>query len=273
VLFNAVSGDLWRRFITYLPRHLAALGGVTQREFRELVKVRFVKVAEYQARGVVHFHALIRLDAVLAPDAPDAYAPPWPEWSTARLTAAVKSAAAKASAFAPVGDSGHALPLTFGEQIDVRTVHDGQGDELTPAAVANYIAKYVTKAVDAPGLPDFPLRTLNDIRALRCSAHLRRMIETAWQLGLRKWAHMLGYGGHPATKSRAYSYTLGERRRERQEYRSAQRYAAGQLDPWGREVDETTVLFLGSWAYAGSGYAASDSHSMALMSADNARKP
>src|ERR1700722_19801303 len=65
VLFNAVAGDLWRRFITYLPRHLAALGGVTQREFRQLVKVRFVKVAEYQARGVVHFHSLIRLDAAL----------------------------------------------------------------------------------------------------------------------------------------------------------------------------------------------------------------
>ena len=32
-------------------------------EFRELVRVRFVKVAEYQARGVVHFHAIIRLDA------------------------------------------------------------------------------------------------------------------------------------------------------------------------------------------------------------------
>jgi len=32
------------------------------------------------------------------------------------------------------------------------------------------------------------------------------------------------------------------------------------------------VLFLGSWFYAGSGYAASDAHMLALMSAANARK-
>ena len=31
VLFNAYAGDLWRRFITYLPRHLARLAGVTQK--------------------------------------------------------------------------------------------------------------------------------------------------------------------------------------------------------------------------------------------------
>ena len=63
VLFNAYAGDLWRRFVTYLPRHLARLAGVTQKTLRAQVRIRFVKVAEYQARGVVHFHAVIRLDA------------------------------------------------------------------------------------------------------------------------------------------------------------------------------------------------------------------
>ena len=63
VLFNAYAGDLWRRFITYLPRHLARLAGITQKALFAQVRIRFVKVAEYQARGVVHFHAVIRLDA------------------------------------------------------------------------------------------------------------------------------------------------------------------------------------------------------------------
>jgi replication initiator protein RepSA len=62
VLFNAHAGILWRRFTTYLPRHLARLTGLTQQWLRALVRVRYVKVAEYQARGVVHFHAVIRLD-------------------------------------------------------------------------------------------------------------------------------------------------------------------------------------------------------------------
>jgi hypothetical protein len=92
VLFNAAAGELWRRFTTYLPRHLARLGGISQKQFRELVKVRFVKVAEYQARGVVHFHALIRLDASTG-----TCAPPDPEWTTERLETAVKAAAVQAS--------------------------------------------------------------------------------------------------------------------------------------------------------------------------------
>ena len=74
VLFNAHAADLWRRFVTYLPRHLARRLGVTQKFLHELVGFRFVKVAEYQARGVVHFHAIIRLD-----EPGDEYWPPPPE--------------------------------------------------------------------------------------------------------------------------------------------------------------------------------------------------
>jgi hypothetical protein len=71
VLFNAHAGKLWRRFTTYLPRHLALSARITQKALRALVRVRYVKVAEYQARGVVHFHAVIRLDAT-----GDGYQPP-----------------------------------------------------------------------------------------------------------------------------------------------------------------------------------------------------
>lgn len=268
VCFNAVSGKLWQRFTTYLPRELARLGGVTQRAFRGLVKVRFVKVAEYQARGVVHFHSLIRLDAATDDGS---YAPPgWDGWTVELLSVAVKSAAAKASAYAPL-PGGRAMQMTFGEQTDVRPVLEGQGDALTRDKVANYIAKYATKTASAPGLPSSRLRSAEEISVLRCSAHHKRMIETAWQLGHRQWAHMLGYGGHFLTKSRAYSVTFGRLRSDRAEYRRTQRYDASQLDPWGRPVDESTVLFLGSWVYAGSGIIPSDSHSLALMSADNAR--
>jgi hypothetical protein len=35
---------------------------VTRRQARKLVRVSFAKVGEYQARGVIHFHAIIRLD-------------------------------------------------------------------------------------------------------------------------------------------------------------------------------------------------------------------
>ena len=89
VLFNAYAGELWRRFTTYLPRHLARLAGVTQKELRSVLRIRYVKVAEYQARGVVHFHAVIRLDAP-----GEDYQPPPARYTAALLCDAIGQAAA-----------------------------------------------------------------------------------------------------------------------------------------------------------------------------------
>ncbi len=46
---------------------------------REVLRLSYAKVAEYQARGLVHFHAVIRLDG---PDGPDS---PPPGWATVPL--------------------------------------------------------------------------------------------------------------------------------------------------------------------------------------------
>jgi hypothetical protein len=45
VLFNAYVGDLLRRFTTYPPRHLARRAAITQKRLRDLVRIRYVKVA------------------------------------------------------------------------------------------------------------------------------------------------------------------------------------------------------------------------------------
>ena len=120
VLFNAYSGDLWRRFITYLPRHLARLAGVTQKTLHAYLRIRFVKVAEYQARGVVHFHAVIRLDAP-----GDDYQPP-PFGYTATLLCDAIGQAAAAVALA-VDHDGQAVTLGFGPQTDTRIIRDSSG--------------------------------------------------------------------------------------------------------------------------------------------------
>ena len=91
VLFNANAAELWRRFTTYLPRRLAALAGVTAAQLRREARIRYVKVAEYQARGVVHFHAVIRLDAP-----GDTYQPPPGRYTTGLLSDAIAQAAAAA---------------------------------------------------------------------------------------------------------------------------------------------------------------------------------
>lgn len=39
VMFNAYAGTLWKRFTTYLPRHLARLAGLTHQAFRHVAFV------------------------------------------------------------------------------------------------------------------------------------------------------------------------------------------------------------------------------------------
>jgi hypothetical protein len=281
VLFNAHAGELWRRFTTYLPRCFARLLGLSLKDLRDLVAIRYVKVAEYQARGVVHFHAIIRLDAP-----GDAWQPPAPVFTADMLCDAIAQAATAAAITTDLAHGRAPLVLRFGQQTDARPVRHGPdlpgtGRALSVHAVANYIAKYATKALDAPGIPDQPIRSVLDIKYLRCNRHYTQMITTAWQLGggklapgrsrFCKWAHMLGYGGHFLTKSRRYSVTLGQLRTARTEHRRAQRHPDGEHDPWGRPLDDTVVLILHTWTYAGTGYTTTPGAELALASAARAR--
>jgi hypothetical protein len=113
---------------------------------------------------------------------------------------------------------------------------------------------------------------LRTIGQLRCNRHYQAMITAAWTLGVRKWAHALGYGGHFLTKSRRYSVTFGQLRRARAEYRKRLRHPYGEKDPWGRDLDETTVLIIKTWHYAGTGYTRSPGAQQAAASEARARE-
>ena len=287
VLFNLHAADLWRRFVTYLPRHLARLAGVTRKRLRAELAIRFVKVAEYQARGVIHFHAVIRLDAPGT-----GYTLPPPRYTAAILCDAITLAARTVRLVVPAGHidpatgKGPRIRLRFGRELDKRPVwresFAATGAVLDAKAVANYIAKYATKAADVPGLPDTRIRHASEILALRCPAHHKRMVATAWDLGartsvgdprLRLWAHMLGYGGHFLTKSRRYAVTFGHIRGERATKRRLERHPDGERDPWDRPLDDTVVLVIKTWTYAGTGYTPSTPGAeLALASAARARE-
>jgi hypothetical protein len=253
VLWNAHAGALWQRFSIYLRREVAKRVGLTQRAFRDHARVSFVKVAEYQKRGAVHFHAVIRLDG------PEGGETAPPAWAAAELlTDAIRAAAAAARVDGPEVD-GRPHTFVFGRQLDVRTIRStdfDDGQDLTERAVAAYVAKYATKGAEtATGTLDRPLRFLAELAQARITDHARRMIRTAWTLGarpeladlrLRAWAHMLGFRGHFSTKSRRYSTTLGALRDARAAWRRAQALAAAETDPG-------TTLVLAHWVFAGTG--------------------
>ena len=91
VLFNNHAGQLWQRFTNRLRRELAARAGLTQRALRDVLRVSYGKVAEFQKRGAIHFHAVIRLDG------PNGSGSAPPSWATVRLLdEAIRAAAVHA---------------------------------------------------------------------------------------------------------------------------------------------------------------------------------
>jgi len=334
VVWNHFTGELWRRTKQAIERHLTALArrraipfpivyGPTGKP-RQLAPVRVShgKVAEYQARAVVHFHALLRLDGVDPAD-PAAVVPPPAGITVDDLTEAVHIACAQIAVTTPPHpDHLTGWPVVWGEQLDVRPLTlAGRGD-VTDTMAAGYLAKYATKSTEVTGHTSARLTpdTIDDY-ANPDGGNIARLIDACWRLGrptytpapltaratphrpepgfqerwtcldcggttrlavcphctdhrqdsldtgstksarpnpyagLRRWAHMLGFGGHFLTKARRYSTTFAVLRGTRIDYRRHEDTPAPvdghtTADPVGEE----TTLVVGSLRYAGSGW-------------------
>ncbi|MGC9411271.1 replication initiator protein RepSA [Streptomyces sp. DZ1-3] len=269
VLFNNHAGDLWQRFTNRLRREIAARAGLTQRELKECARLSYGKVAEFQKRGAVHFHAVIRIDGA---EGPDSAAPSWA--NTQLLSDAIRAAAHHSYTTVSVPASGDQPARTFrwGRQLDVRPVKAfGDGSDLTEQAVASYVAKYATKAAENTGTLDRRVGELAELDRHGVPDHARRLITACRELDglypdrrLWAWAHMLGFRGHFSSKSRRYSTTLGALRQARADFRAAQEREALALED--REPD--TVLVLADWQYAGHGHTPGESALAATIARD-----
>ncbi|WP_377862581.1 replication initiator [Allokutzneria oryzae] len=258
VLWQANLGQLWQRFITVLRRYLARAAGLTVREFGDHARLSYGKVAEYQRRGLIHFHAVIRVDG---PDGPTS---PTPKWVTAELLNEAIATAARSACLSSGRPNGQPLELRFGSQVDLKVIRPAALDafedpagEISESRLAAYVAKYATKGTGKTEGPDRRIRSELDIEHLVVSEHHRRIIRTCWELGgmpeyaslnLRKWAHMLGFRGHFLSKSRKYSTTFKDLRETRSAWRRAEA-----LERLG--VTEDQVLVVNHWDFTGIGYA------------------
>ncbi|MER7573226.1 DUF2637 domain-containing protein [Streptomyces sp. NPDC126514] len=267
VLFNNHAGQLWQRFTTRLRRELATRAGLTRRELSDHLRVSYGKVAEFQKRGALHFHAVVRLDGPAGPGTPP------PGWATVDLlTDAIRAAAAHpyTSVSAPAADDEPARTFRWGRQLDVRPVKAfGDGSDITEQAVASYVAKYATKAAENTGTLDRRIGELAELDRHLVPDHTRRLIRACRDLEalypdrrLWAWAHMLGFRGHFSSKSRTYSTTLGALRQARADYRVAQ----DAVDIDDREPD--TVLVLADWQYAGHGHTPGEAALAATIARD-----
>ena len=165
----------------YLPRALARLTGMTQARLRELVRVAYVKVAEYQRRGLVHLHAVIRLDrAMPAYRAHEVHPPP----------AAVRRRAARGRAARHRGRGRRAAARTSSAAAACAGATSSTSAASTPRRgreVAGYLAKYATKSTEQAGGVLHRV-TEHQVDELPVREHVRRYLRAAFTLAARSRA-------------------------------------------------------------------------------------
>jgi hypothetical protein len=275
VLWQAHAGAIWHRFTVALRRHLARAAGIRVREFGDHARLSYAKVAEYQRRGIVHFHAMIRIDGPTGTDDPA------PAWATVELlTAAITAAHAATRVKTPELD-GEVRKLTWGEQIDIRPIRAADVDqvenecgEITDDRLASYVAKYATKGTGKSEAADRPIRCQADIDRLSVNPHHRRIIQTAWELGdrpecdglnLQRWAHMLAFRGHFLTKSQRYSTTFKQIRGDRRRFRHE-----AVLEELG--VSDDSIAVINHWQMTSVGHRSLEETELALAIAEGRRE-
>ena len=356
-VWNVMAGELWRRTSIAVNRHLRQVArsrgiadlpvvttdkhGNSRVRWVAPFRLSFGKAAEMQRRGVVHFHAIIRLDGN-DPNDPAAIVPPPYQLDADDLKAAVDHAAATVAFTSPPHptalDGWH---LGWGEQVLTKVITVAAEGQVTDAQVAAYLAKYATKSTEVTGHASN--RLTDDTIALYADpdgSHTERLIDACWRLGnfrtdpepptsmgatgrpepapgepfgslrtdpscggctryrvcptcaaeqvaaadkarcapagqpaspylkLRRWAHMLGFGGHFLTKSRRYSITFAMLRDQRVTFRRAQTGGPEGTEP----VAQPTTLVINFLAFVGAGWQTPADAMLANTSAAMARE-
>ncbi len=245
ILWNAHASRLWNVTVLQIRRRLAKETGVTQSSLRTAVQFHYLKVAEVQRRGLVHFHAIVRVDG---PD--EIGSDPPLEVTSNRLAKVVRWAVRESSVAGLDG-----VPKRWGRVLDIRNL---AANPIDARKVSSYVAKYAVKTTDGSTVLARPFRSRRHVEVLIDDPHLRRLVLTAWDLAdrpdleglrLRDHAHTLGFPGHLVTKSRGYSTTFQALRSARASYMADRREGdpiegtfrydgRGYDDPRGTELAE-----------------------------------
>jgi hypothetical protein len=232
VVWNHYVPKLWDRTMTRLRRLLALHLG---RAIADHVKLRYVKVGEYQRRGVIHLHAVVRLDGYNR-DQPDDILPPpayrtptgelVPVLDATTLAQLVNQAAADTALQTPPHpDQPAGWQLAWGTQTHTEVINHGIAADHTLTAddvtdhldrldrrtdirrIAGYLAKYATKDTEATGTVA-PRLTPNTVAVWADpDTHTGRLIDACWHLGRPHGTdddHQRPYAG-----LRRWAHTLG----------------------------------------------------------------
>jgi hypothetical protein len=176
VIWNNTVGELWRCTTIYLRRHIARHAGVTQAAAERRVAPAYAKVGEYHKRGLVHLHALIRLDRAMPEYRREELRPPDALFTIEVLEQAVRSAVSEVHAN---GSKYLGSPrVRWGDELDVRPLSD-RGRSARGAA--GYLAKYATKGTEQAGGLLHRVKA-SEVETVRVRPHVRAHLQAAFEL-------------------------------------------------------------------------------------------
>jgi hypothetical protein len=176
VIWNNTVGELWRCTTIYLRRHIARHAGLTQAAAERRVVPAYARVGEYHKRGLVHLHALVRLDRAMPEYRRDELRPPDAGFTVDVLEAAVRSAVSEVQA---KGSEYLGSPrVRWGDELDVRPLSD-RGRPAREAA--GYLAKYATKSTEQAGGVLHRVKA-SDVETVRVRPHVRAHLRAAFEL-------------------------------------------------------------------------------------------
>jgi hypothetical protein len=186
VLWNAHASELWRRTRIQLDRILAKHLGIPRKQLKEHLRLQYVKVAEFQKRGLVHFHMVVRVDGPnLEDDSPI---------GVETLRQAIDDACNAVKVRMPNGKRSR-----WGKHRTIDPIAP-EDAPVTRGQAAGYLAKYSLKSADGHDALDRRIRHEDQFASLGVNRHTWKMAHTSWQLAKRHpehkgnaWAHQLGY--------------------------------------------------------------------------------
>jgi hypothetical protein len=217
VFWNAQVSRLWNRTIEHVRRRIAMGQGLRPSQFSEIARLSYLKVAEFQHRGLIHLHVVLRADGP-----GDPFETPANFLSAAAISELLTETV---STFGIEGVGGSWI--RWGQQFRISDVSQQIQDDLR---IASYLAKYSTKTTDDTLWLARQFRSRREIDQMNVNAHFKRLAATAWELSfsrdlellhLRRHAHAFGYTGQLITKSRSYSTTFHDLRDARARHMSA----------------------------------------------------
>jgi hypothetical protein len=233
VLWNHAVSQLWIRTMQEARRASAQLAGVSRQDVEATLTLSFLKVVEFQRRGLAHIHAIVRADGRSRSEPPD--------WLTSDLLSA---ALERAQRRAWVNNADGARVL-WGVQHEIAPIEIGATGV---SKVAAYVAKYATKTTTGDLSFAYRFTSRSQIEATQSSEHLKRLAVTCFDLSKEseflgqnfdRCAHAFGLKGQLVTKSRGYSTTFQALRQARAEH---------------QRVNNTHLVLPGSFSYQGRGY-------------------